>query len=373
VIVASDPGTTNAVSWYLDRFVATNPFRSQHLDAAAGDFALHFFAPYRSWGHLGKTEEEFLRTIGPVDRAEPVLNATLYTLPIHREPTPVIQSVPYLATRRAEFPAFYRQVDSFSGITINPFWGGEAMPTRNSRPGVLEYRFDNTAGDAPQFLQFGFEYKNEGQGNTLTALIRFDDEPAKPLFVADTPEGQSYKDIFLTRQAPYKTLRLRVEETCAPLTARYPGGNLETVSFRDFFLEIVPTGLFDSPDIASVREKNLGKLEHNSSNTWRWGLGPQSELDFDLPEDKPLWLEFDFSNVIPGQTVTVAANGQSVATFPDLPADAQESRRIAILGQKGHNTVTIHYSDWNHGKTAFAVSDIRLMALFIRKLRLVAQ
>lgn len=65
VIAASDPGTVNAVSWYLDRFTAVNPFRSQRLDAATGDYSLYFFAPYKIWGTSAKPRRPLPRPQAP--------------------------------------------------------------------------------------------------------------------------------------------------------------------------------------------------------------------------------------------------------------------------------------------------------------------
>ena len=47
-----------------------------------------------------------------------------------------------------------------------------------------------------------------------------------------------------------------------------------------------------------------------------------------------------------------------------------DHRRLAVSGRKGPNTIVLAYADWNHGKTVFAETDLRPMALFIRKLRL---
>lgn len=370
VIAASDPGTANAVSWYLDRFVADNPFRDQHLAATAPDYSLLFFAPFKNWGHLGKTEEAFAAAVGPIAHTEQVLNARLYTLPVHREKAPVLTAMPFHLRRRAAFPDFYRQVGAFSDMTVNPYWGGEAIPTRNSRPAFLEYRIDNAAGDAPQLLQWVIEYKNEGRASTMAFSARFDDEPAVPLFTSTGPDRQGGRTVSLVRQKPYKTLTLRLDTVCAPYTARYPGGNLETTAFRGFDLEVVPLGHFDSPVPFPVKEEGLGRIEHNADNLWRWGLGPQSTLRFELAQAGTYLLDLDYANGIPGQTVTIAANGKVLAILADLPADARDSRRIAIPGRKGGNTVVIAYSDWNHGKTTFAATDVRPMALFIRRLRL---
>lgn len=372
VLAASDPGTVNAVSWYLDQFMSRNPFTEQRLEPDAGDYDLRFFAPYKIWGHLGKTEAEFTASVGPISHVELVRNAKLYTLPIHRELTPVIDVVPYFLRRRAAFPQFYRQVTSFSDMTVNPYWGGEAIATRNSRPGVLEYRLQNTAGDAPQLLQWAVEYQNAGQGNSMAFSVCFDDEPPVPLFTSHGPDPTTRRTCTIRRDRPYKTMTLRLETVCAPYTARYPGGNLETAAFKGFELEIVPTDVFDSPGLA-IAETGLGKIEHNPANLWRWGLGPHSSLTFALPRDGAYRLECDFANVIPGQTVTITANGKELARLADLPADARRSLRLPVRGRQGTNVVTIAYADWNHGQTAFAPTDVRPMALFIRRLRLVPE
>jgi len=371
ILAASDQGTVNAVSWYLDQFVADNPFRSQRLTAETGEYAVTFFAPYKSWGHLGQTEEAFQEAVGPIDAVQPVLNATLYRLPIRREPSPVIDAVPYHLRRRMEFPAFYRQVSAFSDMTINPYWGGEAMATRNNHPSRLAYRLENAAGAGPQQLQFVLEYKNQGQGSTMAYSVRFDDEPAQPLFTSHGPDPAEATTVTITRDKPYKTIILSLETICADQTARYPGGNLETAVFRGFDLEIVPKGPFASASvIANLRETNLGKIEHNENNIWRWGMGPNSLLTFELDQARPLWLEFDFDNLLPGQNVVVAANGEIIANMSGLAAGAQERHRLPIAGRPGKNSVIIASTSWNHGTATFAETDVRPMSLFIRKLRL---
>ncbi|WP_428558655.1 MAG: glycosyltransferase family 39 protein [Solidesulfovibrio sp. DCME] len=372
VIAASDPGAVNAVSWYLDRFTAQNPFRHQRLEAGAGDFDLLFFAPYKIWGHLGATEEAFAAAVGPIAKAEPVLNAMLYTLPVRREPAPVVAAVPFHLRRRTAFPEFYRQVAAFNDVTINPYWGGEALATRNDSPASLEYALDNTAGQAPQLLQWVFEYRNEGRDSTMAFALAFDDEAPLPLFTSTGPDPDTARTVTVRRDRPYKRLRLIVTTVCAPYTARYPGGNLETAAFRGFDLEIAPTGHFDSPGL-DVTESGLGTIEHNAANLWRWGLGPKTSLAFELPEDGRYVLECDFANVIPGQAVTIAANGRELAKITDLPADAVKSLRLPVEGRRGRNTVTLEYADWNQGKTSFAPTDLRTMALFLRRLRLVPQ
>lgn len=370
VVASSDPGTVNAVSWYLDRFTSENPFKVQRLDVSSGDYALAFFAPFNTWGHLGKTEAEFAAAVGPIDKVEQVRNARLYELPIRREPAPVVDAVPFHLRRRAAFPDFYRQVASFDRMTVNPYWGGEALATENGRPASLEYRLENAAGDAPQLLQWVIEYKNEGKDSTMAFSAVFDDEEPAPLFTSTGPDPAGSRTVNIVRERPYKRLALRLTTVCAPYTARYPGGNLETAAFRGFDLEIVPTGLFDSPGLA-VREEGLGKIEHNEANLWRWGLGPKSELRFELPREGRYVLECDFANVIPGQSLAVAANGEVLAVVSDMAAGAVKTLRLPVSGRKGVNAVALAYGDWNQGRTSFAPTDLRTMALFFRKLRLV--
>lgn len=373
ILAASDQGTVNAVSWYLDQFTAVNPFREQQLSEEHGDFELAFFTPFRTWGHLGRTEEVFAAAVGPITASQPVLNATLYRLPIKREPAPRIETVAYHLRRRMELPAFYRQVAAFSGMTISPYWGGEAIATRNNMPSRLEYRLDNAAPAGPQQLQFILEYKNQGQGSRMAYAVRFDDEPPVPLFTSLGPDPAEAATVSIVREAPYKTMRLHMETVCADLTARYPGGNLETAAFRGFDLEIVPAGRFDSTPVARhLREQNLGKIEHGLDNVFRWGLGPTTAMTFELDKPQALTLEFDFDNTIDGQTVVVAVNGQILENLSGLGVGQTHRLRLPIAGRAGANDVLIAYSHWNHGKVTFAETDIRPMALFIRRLRLVA-
>ncbi|EKO40679.1 MAG: hypothetical protein B193_0591 [Solidesulfovibrio magneticus str. Maddingley MBC34] len=373
VLAASDHGTVNAISWYLDQFTAVNPFREQNLSEERGDYELAFFTPYQTWGHLGRTEEEFAAAVGPIAASQPVLNATLYRLPIKREPTPRVEAVPYHLRRRNELPDFYRQVAAFSGMTISPYWGGEAIATRNNSPSRLEYRLDNAAPAGPQQLQFILEYKNQGQGSRMAYAVRFDDEPPVPLFTSLGPDPTEAAMVSIVREAPYKTMRLSLETVCADQTARYPGGNLETAAFRGFDLEIVPAGRFDfTPVVRHLREQNLGKIEHGVANVWRWGLGPTSAMTFELDKPQALILEFDFDNTIDGQTVAVAANGQLLENLSGLGVGETRRLRLPIAGRAGANDVLIAYSHWNHGTVTFAETDVRPMALFIRRLRLVA-
>ncbi len=373
VVAASDQGTVNAVSWYLDQFTAVNPFREQTLSEASGDFELVFFTPYRTWGHLGRTEEEFAAAVGPIAASQPVLNATIYRLPIQREPAPRLEAVPFHLRRRMELPAFYRQVAAFSGMTISPYWGGEAIATRNNMPSRLEYRLDNAAPVGPQQLQFILEYKNQGQGSRMAYAVRFDDEPPVPLFTSLGPDLAESATVSILREAPYKTMAFSLETICADQTARYPGGNLETAAFRSFDLEIVPAGWFDSTPMAmNLREQHLGKMEHGLDNVWRWGLGPTSAMTFELDKPQALILEFDFDNTIDGQNVAVAANGQILENLSGLGVGETRRLRLPIAGRAGANDVLIGYSHWNHGTVTFAETDVRPMALFIRRLRLVA-
>ncbi len=372
VVAASDPGTVNAVSWYLDQFTAVNPFREQTLAEAGGDFELAFFTPFRTWGHLGRTEEEFAAAVGPIVASQPVLNATLYRLPIKREPAPRIEAVPYHLRRRMELPAFYRQVAAFSGMTISPYWGGEAIATRNNVPSRLEYRLDNAGPAGPQQLQCILEYKNQGQGSRMAFAVRFDDEPPVPLFTSFGPDPAEAATVSIVRDAPYKTMRFSLETVCADKTARYPGGNLETAAFRGFDLEIVPAGRFDStPRAMQLREQNLGKIEHGVDNVFRWGLGPTSAMTFELDKPRTLILEFDFDNTLDGQTVVVAANGQILENLSGLGVGETRRLRVPIAGRAGANDVLIAYGHWNHGTITFAETDLRPMALFIHRLRLV--
>ena len=374
IVASTDPATSNAVNWYLNRYVADNFFLNQKLGPEPEKITLNLFSPYRSYAHLGKNKDEFLNAIGRPETVVPVRNASLYRIPLQRTPVTRIPKIPFSSVKSMGLMDFYKEVHALNNVTVLPYWGGEIEPTRNLAPGTFEYVFDNDSEVFPQLLSLGFEYKNLGEDNTITVSTRFDDQPAVVLFTSRGVDPKRGRRFLITRRTPYKRLAILVRLVCAEKTPLYPGGNLETIAFRKILLDIVPSGVFDSKTIEHVEESGLARVEYNDVNLWRWGLGPKTVLSFDLDKAGPVILDYALESSIPKQGLVVTANGETLEKEADLPPNARLAKSLRIRGLKGRNTIEFAYTRWNNNSAdpdaTFAKTDIRPMAVFFKKLLL---
>lgn len=374
VIASSDPATLNGVNWYLNRFLTDNFFLEQSLGPDKPEMILNFFSPYRSWGHLGKTEEEFFQKTGqPVETVD-VANAKVYRFRIPRTPVTRIPAVPFAAVKPMEMMDFYRDVYALKNVTVLPYWEGEIEPTRNNVPGTFDYVFENETDAFPQLIGIGYEYKNLGEGSVIALSYRFDEEPAREFFKSPGKDPKRGGRFYLVRDTPYRRLTVSCRLVCADKTPLYPGGNLETIAFRKLYLDALPFGPFFSRTL-DLREEGLGRAEFNETNAWRWGLGPETVVRFHLDEAGPVSLEYVFENPVPGQDADLFINGEKVKEHNALKQNDRISERLVFDGREGENAVIFRYRDWNNNPATnnaatFAASDLRTMAVFFKKLRL---
>lgn len=106
-------------------------------------------------------------------------------------------------------------------------------------------------------------------------------------------------------------------------------------------LEVDDTGLFQE----GLFTKNLTPVETAGKLSWRWGLGPATELTFRLTTPQPLALDLSFSTPFDG-TVTVEVNGE-VAALITPTSNEPIGRTLAFSGRAGENRIVLRYSEWN--------------------------
>jgi len=112
----------------------------------------------------------------------------------------------------------------------------------------------------------------------------------------------------------------------------------------------------------------LGNIEGTAPDNWRWALGSETTLVFNLDEPQKLTLSFKFDNAIDGQNVTVEFNGVAVATFNNLKKGTSVDRVIEIQASKGLNRITFNYKYWNQNQITFAPKDSRPMSVSFTRL-----
>lgn len=238
LFVASETGLTNSLDWYLERQGAPNPLRSQRLTPDQPEAMVNFLW-FEAMGHLAKTPEELGRRFPGLVKVGDLDKITLYKAVVQRQPVRLAGTLPWEETLEGP-EGFWGKSYAMQGLTLSPFWGGELQAAANGVPGHVEYVVDNDAENAPQRLEIAARYVNAGQDNLLRVKVRFDDEPWQDAFASTGPDRHVYRRALVARMRPYRRLTVRVELTCAMVTAMYPGGNLESLGLKQLVLALTP-------------------------------------------------------------------------------------------------------------------------------------
>ncbi|MFZ5426393.1 MAG: glycosyltransferase family 39 protein [Thermodesulfobacteriota bacterium] len=261
-VVCSNPGFANGVNWYLDRYAAPNPLRSQNVGPDGREMTLRFISAYHDFGTLGRDEASFLARAGTPLSVEKALNATVYTFKVAREPVTRIGRVPFESVLEAGLAGFYGRVHGLKDAVFCPMPGIGVTPTRNASPGRIDYVLENGAPEQPLRFFVNLQYLNAGQGNILGLHYRFDDEAPKPLAGTLGPDQKRQVQAMFDRERPFSRLTLTVEMLCADKTAQYHGGSLETLAFRRLEVFACPAG--DTESCRAVWERrNMESMRLN--------------------------------------------------------------------------------------------------------------
>ncbi len=109
--------------------------------------------------------------------------------------------------------------------------------------------------------------------------------------------------------------------------------------------------------------------EVEGKNVGRWSFGESSTITFHVEEAQKLWLELNFSNPFPNQTLTVKFNDKEIAKFEGLNENQELTKILPLEVQEGTNRVAFHYRDWNGYLTILESGDTRPLALRFKSLQ----
>lgn len=237
-VMISEEGFHNALDWYLQRNSGPNPLRTARITPEDPDVILNFLW-FERMGHLAATPQELkakftdLVDVGVVDKV------SFFKTVIPRTPVQKAQTLPWEQT--FEGP---RQVlgasHSMQGLVLTPYWGGELQCAQNDVAGFVEYAVETPEPGVPQRIQVAGRYVNEGDGNILRVLTRFDQEPWTEAVAFNGPDRYFYQRVLIDRTAPFTRLTVRVEMTCAMQTPQYPGGNLGSLRLKSLLVALSP-------------------------------------------------------------------------------------------------------------------------------------
>lgn len=353
----------HSLNWYLNQHMTTNsllqPTLTQDRTSTEctaltnSSFMLgHYFDGIKS---LGKASSS------PNVTQFSLWNAISWSIPAHTSHD--VTTFPYTYTLTSDPNDLIANAHESKGLLFFPFWDRGWMASRNQSPGRMEFEFNTSGEISPKIISLDSRYHLKGQGNTLRAYYRFDDEDWLPILFFDSMPSASTRDDFpfanhavsYQRLAPFRKLRVAFELNCSQITPRYDGGNLSNVVLNSFTLGIdrLTQNLFSFEGILDNRISLVGinGVERDGSKAWRWAMGPSSGLELDLPEDAPITMNFAFHNFIPGQGVSVIVNGQVVKQYNNISRsqwlENSITDAITFSGIKGRNTVIFTFDKWN--------------------------
>jgi hypothetical protein len=123
----------------------------------------------------------------------------------------------------------------------------------------------------------------------------------------------------------------------------------------------------------SVPVTGLAEVKFNKKNgqPYRFGLGPETIIVFDVLEPTTWELSFKIYNLFPEQEVTVAVNGQHKLVVNDLDRrGVKASRTLHFDAVSGRNIVSFSYKLWNRAESPLETRSKRSLAVNFMQLKI---
>lgn len=370
--VLMDPMHYHAVNWYLTKFTAENPLLPEHGEPGQ-DVTLRVLTDQDgAIGHLYKTGQDAENALGRPEAVTELPGGRLSTYKLARKPPPAIVNGVLDASLTALPQDFYPHVQAFDGVFIYPYWEKRVTPVQNRRLGSFDYTVVNTGAEGAQKIEADIVYRNEGIGDRFQVDAIFDDEAPVPvvhsLQTMSLPEnGPPARFAWrFDRYKPFAKLVLRFSLWADLGTPRYNGGNLDTVGFERLRLTAAPIrhDFFQPAALPwGTTTTNFMDVLHDAAAgaDWRWALGPKATVVLDLPADADVDFSFALNNPLPGQTVTLAANGRELWKSGPLPAQKwlreRTEQTVRFHGLAGKNELVFDFGRWNGSPEFFAPND----------------
>lgn len=242
-VLVGDQGHLNALDWYLSLQMGKSPLRWISLSPESREARLVILEREDVYA----LDENVLGgDAGLISSRERLkfadgLFPTIATL--RREPGWTMRSLPFETSPLSSISELLHSVNSMKGVSLAEIGGRLALTAaENNAPGEVEFLVRNEADVFPQEIVCGLLFVNSGQGNVLTVEHSFDGEPFTADFSVLGPSRERFRSLRIKRDAPFRTLAIRVRLLCTDKTPDYPGDNLKTLSVTDFAASVCAPG-----------------------------------------------------------------------------------------------------------------------------------
>ncbi|MCP2727785.1 hypothetical protein [Limnofasciculus baicalensis] len=132
-------------------------------------------------------------------------------------------------------------------------------------------------------------------------------------------------------------------------------------------LDLAESNLLENESPHGIAVTGISTIEGSTPNNWRWALGSETSLVFELLTSQELNLLFSFDNPIEGQDVIVEVNGSTVKEITNIRKNEKIDQILKIPAVKGRNQIVFRYKYWNNKPVSFAPNDPRQMSISFTK------
>jgi len=265
---ASPSGFFSAMSWYFDQS-PPNPLRVQSLGPDTSPAMLHLLSGFILDDERMNADPYVRATMGDLGHVTQTHNATIYTVPLDRQPIMTIGEQLGTFTLPVSPKEFYSHVFRLQNVRtvptqILPPWyivldgnhtmEGGVVATQNNTDASFEFVLENGIGDKPLRFSTELRYLNSGAGSRIGLFARFDDEPFTELAGSAGPDRNRIFRANFSRAKPFHRLTLQVRMYCNDATAGNYGDNLRSLLFQG--LAVTVAGLETAPPVSSAQGAN---------------------------------------------------------------------------------------------------------------------
>lgn len=372
-VMVSALGNFNALAWYLGRFNTNDPLQHQYISPDGDNVRLHLVLP-EHFGSSNCYQKDFLDHLGKASGISSISKGQIYDYDWKREARSPLKSGS-VSVFSAKAWLFYKNITELSNVTADWENSPSIHPTLNGGPSWFTklYALETPARDA--LIEGEIHAFSKGEGNILTGSVSLDGEPPVNVCQVQGKTGAVRSRFKFFKRGPVSTLLFKVDMVCDVLTPSYPGSNLDTVKFNELWLKVTPLTDFRFGSTSLLETfQGLDPEENTPEGRFRWGHGPVTSCSFQVRKAQSVRVAYAFTNVIPGQEVTITHNGDVVGKLKDLLAQKWLTDvvrgELTLEARPGENTVNFQFSKYNGqcNTSTFAPKDTRPMAVAFTKL-----
>lgn len=370
VVYSDSIGFINSVSWYLDRFTASNPLMNQSVTSSE---------KFRNVWYIAN-DTPGKDSLAPKENFETYVGENLYKssyVAKYKEFVDIFKLSSFVSWDATPLNV-YTNSKELSDITIVDNMGPSVVPTKNMTFGSFVLEAKNHIGTTGTVF-VDIKRVNAGRDNIFKFLVGYDDHIRNEIYGEVGKIIGEHVKLRIETPEKYDRIAFEYRLLAADRTADYEAGNQQTIKLQNITFLFDKKGLlFDLLKPITIPNgaylHGIEGIERDDNGNWRWINGSEANYEFDSLEEAEGVLRMLISNPIPNQNVAITVNGSEVANKQNMPygkwLDTPESIEVPVRFVPGKNQVKLIFGKWNHRtpEETFSLADPRPLSAALLEL-----